>query len=129
MPPTKTVERVSAADAAHAWNDPEFWGPKGRGCSWCHCCVPIVRGLPFGGNLCHHCIERAFQGWDFDRVVTWLGAQRTAYIRQEKRRAAIEAWRRGKDELIIAYREEYGVWLAGDTITFEQYLERVNKGA
>ena len=93
------------------WDDPEFWGPKGLGCSRCHDYPPLIR-LPFGG-LCERCLLQTFVGFTIDRLIEWLGRQRGVYVRQGKRRSAIDAWKRGDDRLRTEYQQEYGVDVIG----------------
>lgn len=101
---------TAIADVAHAWTDPEFWGPPGLGCARCHERPPIVWGLPFvTGALCLDCLSRCFNGWDFDRLVGWLVRQKEGYIRKCARAAAWAAYNNGHPELMYKYREKYGL--------------------
>ena len=98
-------------DAADAWRDPE--GPArvlpGLGCARCHIRPPLVKGLPFGA-LCDACLEATMAPWGWERIAVWLGRQREVWVRQEKRRAALAAYRNKLDRrLADAYRAEYGV--------------------
>ena len=112
-----TIVRTPHVDAAATWRDPEFWGPKGRGCARCHERLPIVRDAGFGdgaglhGALCEDCLGRCFNGWSFERLVDWLGNQHTVLIRDGKRAAALKAARRHDLEPAREYEQEYGVWL------------------
>lgn len=97
--------------ALHAWRDPEFWGPRGRGCARCHERPPVVWGLPCGA-LCFPCLAACFPGWDEERLIQWLGGQQATRIRQEERRAALAAYREhGYLAPARAYKAQYGVWL------------------
>ena len=95
----------------HAWRDPEFWGPQGRGCAHCHEHPAAVFGLPFG-DLCFECLAAWFPGWDGERVIQWLGRQRAEFIRQGERLAAFTAWREHRDQgPALEYKRKYGNWL------------------
>ena len=108
-PPAK-ASTVTAAEAGQAWRDPEFWGPKGLGCVWCHEEPPIVSGLPFAtGALGWRCLQSRFEPWGEERVLTWLGRQRGVYLRQIEREAALAAYRKGDLTGIEGYHRKYGV--------------------
>lgn len=97
------------ANAIYAWHgDPEFWPPEGLGCSLCHVGAPIIWGLAFGA-LCDRCLERCLPGWDFERIVPWLGAQKTALLRKAERAEVFKS--NSPVDAALAYERKYGVWL------------------
>lgn len=94
------------------WENPETWPPPGLGCSWCHIGRPIVWTMawPGGGGICEHCLLARFgEGFGRERIFDWLIGQAELHARQEERRLAIAAWRRGELDLVDQYREKYGV--------------------
>ena len=93
------------------WRDPEFWGPRGRGCAHCHEELPVAKDAGFGGALCMDCLMRWFPGCSFDWMVSWLGKQQATLIRQQKREQALAAAERGDLTAAMTYEKEYGVWL------------------
>ena len=98
---------LSDVDVIHAWLDPEFWPPPGLGCSRCHERPPIVVGLSFGA-LCDECLLRCFPGWSFERVAEWLVRQKQTCLRQEARREASAARKRGDGgEAWHRYKREF----------------------
>ena len=100
-----------ATEAAHAWNDPEFWGPPGRGCARCHERRPIVRDAGFGGALCDACLGRCFPERPFEWMVEWLGQERERQVRQERRAEALKAALRNDLQKALRYERDYGIWL------------------
>src|SRR3989304_3517343 len=93
-------ERQALADVLATWRDPEFWGPAGCGCAHCHANEPIVFGLPFGA-LCWDCLGQGFLGWDSERLVQWLGRQKSACVRRDERIAALAAAKRSDITLAV----------------------------
>ena len=35
--------QAKSRQVEQTWRDPEFWGPRGRGCAHCHEGLPIVK--------------------------------------------------------------------------------------
>ena len=98
---------MGVSGAGYAFGDREFWGPEGLGCSLCHEYPAIVWNAKLA--LCESCLMRCFQGWDFDRVVGWLGRQVETRIRRDERVAALKAHQHGDDSKIEEYKRSYGV--------------------
>ena len=67
--------QAKSRQVEQTWRDPEFWGPRGRGCAHCHEGLPIVKDAGRGGALCMDCLMRWYPGRSFDWMVSWLGAQ------------------------------------------------------